>query len=188
MNFKNEQNDNVQATMKKAIAFSGQVEQVDNWKVIHRGPDGEIKDEFTFSNRIVNEGLDYALGTALNATTQVTTWYLGLTDGSPTTDAGDTIGSHAGWTEVTDYSETDRQTWSSGSVSSQTISNSGSPAVFTFNADAVTVGGAFLVSDATKGGTTGTLFAVGAFSKGDKSFDTDDTIEVTAQFSNSYTA
>lgn len=188
MKFANEQKDNVSATMNKKIAFSGDVSQVDNWLVTHRDKDGNIKDEFTFSNRIVNEGLDYALGTALTGEVQQTTWYIGLISGSPTVDATDTISEHPGWTEVTDYSEEGRQEWVSGSVADQSVNNSGSPAVFTFSEDGVEVGGAMLIADDTKGGTTGILFAAGAFEKGNKTFDIDDNIEVTAQFSNSYGA
>lgn len=155
------------------------------WKARCFDPEGNLKWEDSWDNIVVDEGLDYALGATLTGATQTTTWYVGLTDGTPTTDGGDTMSSHAGWTEVTAYSEADRQTWTAGSVASQTVDNSGSPATFTGDTNGTTVGGAFLVSDNTKGGTSGTLFSVGAFQAGDKTLDNGDTLEVTAEYSNS---
>jgi hypothetical protein len=83
---------------------------------------------------------------------------------------------------VTAYDEAARQTWTDGGVSSQSVSNSASPATFTISTDGTTVGGLFLTSVSTKGGTTGTLYAAGAFSAGDKSLDDNDTLDVTATF------
>ena len=63
------------------------------------------------------------------------------------------------------------------------IDNSGAVAVFSINGT-TTVGGAFLTSDNTKGGTAGTLFSAADFqSPGDRSVVDDDTINVTYQFS-----
>jgi hypothetical protein len=62
------------------------------------------------------------------------------------------------------------------------ISNASSPAVF--NIDATdTVGGAFLISDSTKGGTTGVLFSAADFdAPGDRNVSNGDTITVTYTF------
>jgi hypothetical protein len=133
-------------------------------------------------NIVVNAGLNYILDAGLSGGTPITTWYLGLTDGTPTVAAGDTSASHAGWVEVTAYDEANRLTWTDGGVSSQSVSNSGSPAVFTISTNSTDVGGAFLISNSTKGGSTGTLYAAGAFSAGDKSLDDGDTLTVTATF------
>jgi len=55
--------------------------------------------------------------------------------------------------------------------------------VFSINAT-TTVGGAFLTSDNTKGGTTGTLFSAADFqSPGDRSVVNGDTLNVTYTFS-----
>jgi hypothetical protein len=63
------------------------------------------------------------------------------------------------------------------------ISNSGSPAVYTINGT-TTVGGAFLTSDNTKSGTTGTLFSAVDFSApGDRAVVSGDTITVSYSFS-----
>ena len=133
-------------------------------------------------NIVVNQGLDHALDVALSGATQITSWFLGLTDGTPTVAAADTPASHAGWVEVTAYSETIREAWTDGGVSGQSVSNSGSVATFTINANGTTIGGAFLISLNTKGGTTGTLYAAGAFTAGDKTLDNLDTVDVTATF------
>jgi hypothetical protein len=62
------------------------------------------------------------------------------------------------------------------------ISNSASPAAFTINATA-TVGGAFLISNSTKSGTTGILFSASDFqSPGDRSVASGDTLNVTYTF------
>ena len=149
------------------------------WKVIARDKHGEIKWEDEFENIVVNAGLDHALDVVLDSGTQITTWYVGLTDGTPTVAAADTAASHAGWAEVTAYDEANRQTLTLGSVSSQSIDNVGNEAVFTVDTNSTTIGGAFIISDNTKGGTSGTLYAAGAFTGGDKSLDDDDTLTVT---------
>lgn len=118
---------------------------------------------WTFSkNAITNVGLDYLLDVALSGGSQLATWYAGLINGSSATlAAGDTAGSHGGWTENTSYSETIRETWGEGGVSSQTITNA---TAMEFTASgSITVYGAFLISNSTKGGSTGTLFSTGAF-------------------------
>lgn len=149
------------------------------WEFVCRGPDGVEKWRDTIDNIVVNAGLDYLLDAGLSGGSAVTTWYLGLLSATPTVAAGNTMSSHAGWTEVTAYDEANRVTWTDGGVSSQSVSNSGSPADFTISADSTQIGGAFLTSNNTKGGTTGTLYAAGAFTAGDKSLDDNDSIEVT---------
>jgi hypothetical protein len=63
------------------------------------------------------------------------------------------------------------------------ISNSGSPAQFSINGT-TTVGGAFLISNNTKGGTTGILFSAADFqAPGDRAVVSGDIINVTYQFS-----
>jgi hypothetical protein len=63
------------------------------------------------------------------------------------------------------------------------VTNTASPAVFNINGSA-TVGGAFLTSNDTKGGTTGTLFSAADFgSPGDRSVVNSDTLSVTYTFS-----
>ena len=143
--------------------------------VICYDPDGNIKWQDKAKNLVTNEGLDHILDVVLHAATQETTWYVGLTDGTPTTDATDVMTDHTGWSEVTAYTG-DRQEYVEAAASSQSIDNSASKASFSINADSTTVGGAFLTAAAT--GTADVLLCVAAFTGGDKSADNGDTLEV----------
>lgn len=150
--------------------------------------DGNLKWVAETPNLVVNGGLQYMAGSALTATAQVTTWYLGLYGAGATNNpaAGDTMASHAGWTEVTAYTEATRPVATFAAATNanpSVVTNTASKAVFTINATA-TVGGAFLTSNNTKGGTTGTLFSAADFqAPGDRSVVTGDLLNVTYQFS-----
>lgn len=147
------------------------------------GPGGSLKWQDKAKNLVVNEGLDYILGILLKGSVASDPWYIGLTDGTPTVDVGDSLtGTHAGWTEVTAYTEGARQEFVDGALSSQSCDNSGSKASFAINSDATTIGGAFL-ADASATGANGTLLCVAAFDGGDKSADNGDTLEVQYTFS-----
>jgi hypothetical protein len=149
------------------------------WEVECKDKQGNLKWTDTIDNLVVNEGLDHILESTLAGGSQITTWYVGLLNDSPTVAATDTMSSHAGWTENTNYDEAVRQTWTPGSVASQSVDNSASKATFTMDTDSDTVAGAFLVSNSTKSGSTGVLYSGGAFSGGDKSVDDGDTLTVT---------
>lgn len=150
--------------------------------------DGNLKWTAETPNLVVNVGLQYMAGTALTSTAQITSWYLGLYGAASSNNpaAGDTMSSHAGWTEVTDYSEANRPaaTFASATLANPSVvTNTASKAVFTMNGT-TTVGGAFLTSNNTKGGTTGTLFSAADFqSPGDRSVVSGDIINVTYTFS-----
>lgn len=159
------------------------------FNIICRDKDGNLKWEAESKNLVVNVGLQYMAGTALDGTTtRVTTWYLGLYGAAASNNpaAGDTMASHAGWTEVTDYSNANRVTATfvaATTADPSVVTNTASPAVFNINGTA-TVGGAFLTSNDTKGGTTGTLFSAADFgSPGDRSVVNSDTLSVTYTFS-----
>ena len=146
--------------------------------------DGNLKWSAEEKNLVVNVGLQYMCGTALTSVSQITTWYIGLygAGASNTPAAGDTMSSHAGWTEATPYSNATRPacTFATATTANPSVAtNSASPASYTINATA-TVGGAFLVSNSTKGGSTGTLFSAADFSSpGDRSVVSGDTLTVT---------
>lgn len=146
-------------------------------------PEGNVKWKEEAKNLVVDEGLNHILDVLyLSATAQVDPWYVGLTDGTPTVAAGDTLASHVGWTEVTAYTEGVRQEFVDARTNQQ-VDNSASKATFSINTNSTTIGGAFLASDSTAGGTTGILLCVAAFSGGDKTADSGDTLEVEYQFS-----
>jgi hypothetical protein len=150
--------------------------------------DGELKWFVEDHNLVVNEGLQYMNAAALTGGSVSTTWYLGLygAGASNTPAAGDTMASHSGWTEVTPYSNATRPTCTFATPTTadpSVATNSASPATFNINATQ-TVGGAFLVSNSTKGGSTGTLFSASDFSSpGDRSVVSGDTLNVTYTFS-----
>ena len=140
---------------------------------------GNLKWRDTIKNLVVDEGLDDVLDKYLKGSSYTAAHYVGLTDGTPTFAAGDTLASHTGWTEVTAYDEAARQTATWGTVSGKSVDNSANKAVFTISTNSTVVGGAFLATDSTKGGTTGTLYGGGAFSAGDKTLDDGDVLNVT---------
>ena len=150
--------------------------------------DGNLKWVSESQNLVVNVGLQYMAGTALTSTAQITTWYLGLYGSGATNSpsAGDPMGSHGTWTEVTDYSEANRPTAQFAAATNanpSVVTNTLNKAVFTINGTTV-VGGAFLTSNNTKGGSTGTLFSAADFaSPGDRSVVSGDILNVTYTFS-----
>ena len=130
-------------------------------------------------NTVVNVGLDDVLDKYFKGSTYTAAWYVGLTDGTPTIAAGDTMASHAGWVEVTAYTEGTREALVLGTVSGQSVDNSASKAAFSINADTTVIGGAFLAVSSTKGEAASLLYGVAALTAGDKSLDSGDTLNVT---------
>ena len=182
MNHNHRAGDSFGARVKKSPGLSADVGIKGRWQITCRNKEGNLKWQDVIENLVTNAGLNHLLDVALSGGSQVTTWYVGLTGTAPEAAPGDTMASHSGWTEVTAYDESNRVTWTDGGVSNGSVSNAGSAAEFTISTDSTTVGGAFLVSNNTKGGSTGTLYAVGAFSAGDKSLDDGDSLTVTATF------
>ena len=140
---------------------------------------GKLKWKDTIKNLVVNEGLDDVLDQYLKGSAYTAAHYVGLTAGTPSVAAGDTMASHAGWTEVVAYDEAVRQDATWGTVSSQSVNNGSNKAVFTISTNATTIGGCFLTTNSTKSGSTGTLYGGGAFTAGNKSLDDDDVLNVT---------
>ena len=147
--------------------------------------DGNLKWEEKTHNLVVNQGLQDMNTQYFKGVTYSAAWYIGLVNNTPTPSyaAGDTLASHGGWNETTDYSG-NRKAVTFGTATTadpSVISNSASPAQFSITGT-VTVDGAFLTNVAT--GTSGVLFSVSAFqSPGDRSVVSGDTLNVTYQFS-----
>lgn len=127
---------------------------------------GKVVDSWKEDNKVVDEGLTYILGNALDGSTpSITDWYIGLFKNNYpvlTTTSASNITADANESQ-TDYSETGRVPWIEAGVSSLSITNSASVAVFTFTAVSTLLYGAFLISNATKGSTLGTLAAASQF-------------------------
>lgn len=150
--------------------------------------DGNLKWAAESQNLVVNAGLQYMAGVALTSTAQLTNWYVGLygAAASNTPAAGDTMSSHSGWTEIDCYSDATRRQANFAAATNadpSVVTNSANPAVFNIDATA-TVGGAFLTSDNTILGTTGTLFSAADFqAPGDRSVVSGDVLSVSYVFS-----
>lgn len=147
---------------------------------------GNLKWEENIHNLITNEGLNDILDKYLKGSAYTAAWYVGVIDNANWTAvaAGDTasgisldsLGANS-WQEFDDYSETVRQTLTLGTVSSQSVDNSASKAQFSINGTG-TVRGAFVVSSNVKGGTSGVLYADGAFAA-TRAVENGDTLNVT---------
>lgn len=137
------------------------------------GPDGQVKWTEEVHNLVTTAGLNHILDTEFHAGTQVTTWYVGL-KGAGTIAAADTLASHAGWSEFTNYTG-NRQEFVEGAASGGSISNSVNAASFPITGSG-TVAGAFLASAAS--GTVGTLFSAVDFAAS-RTVANGDTVNVT---------
>ncbi len=149
--------------------------------------DGNLKWKEENHNLVVNVGLQDMNAQYFTGSSYTAAWYIGLygAGASNTPAASDTMSSHAGWTEVTDYSQSTRPACTFGTPTTSDPSvatNTASPASFSINGT-TTVGGAFLTSNNTKGGTSGTLFSASDFTGGDRSVVSGDTLTVTYTFS-----
>ena len=148
--------------------------------------EGNLKWEAKEHNLVVNQGLQDMNAKYFTGSAYTATWFLGLYGSGATNNpvAGDTAASRS-FTEVTAYTQSVRPTCTFGTPTTNDPSqatNSASPAIFTINATTV-VGGAFLISNSTKGGTTGILFSAADFAApGDRSVVSGDTITVTYTF------
>ena len=150
--------------------------------------DGKLKWETKEHNLVVNGGLKDMNDKYFTGSGYTATWYLGIYGAGATNNpaATDTAASHPGWIEITAYSQANRPTATFAPASladPSVITNSASPAQFTMSGSA-TVGGAFLISNNSKGGTTGVLFSAADFqSPGDRAVVLGDIINCTYTFS-----
>lgn len=152
---------NVKAALESNVAVFAGIRTKNRYNFECIKPDGKTRWKDGFFNTVTSMGLNHALGVILCASTQIPLWYLGLR-GAGACTTSDTMSSHPGWTEITDYAETVRQTWVPNAVTGQSVSNSGSVVSLAINAT-TTVAGAFLVSLSTKGSSGAEiLYAAGS--------------------------
>lgn len=158
-----------------------------------RDADGNLKWEEEFPNLVVAVGKQLMLDTLLKGSAYTVVGpYLGLISGSSSTySAADTMSSHAGWTEFTNYTvggSAVRGTavfgsaTSSGSTPTNVTTSAASAITYTITGGGGTVGGCFLVTgssaSSTQGNTSGTLYSAGSFSTA-KITTAGDTVSVT---------
>lgn len=129
-----------------------------------------------FDNLVVTAGLNKLLDATIKTGLASPAWFGGL-KGTGSIVAGDTMASHAGWTELVPYSDANRPTYTPGTIAAGSVDNSASKLVFNINGTS-TIFGAFLADNNTKSGTTGTLYGGGDFSSS-RAVTNGDTLNVT---------
>ena len=144
------------------VPDKGLVVGVYNAKLLRRG---RVIDEFEFKNTAVNEGLIAMLNIMFAGQSLISNWYLGVFQNNYTPVATDTASSIVGNAgEFTGYSGGARPAFLPVAATQPTpsLTNSASQASFTFTG-AATLTGAFLISSATPGSATGTLYSAAQF-------------------------
>lgn len=144
------------------------------------GADGKVKWSEQIENLVTTEGKNDALDKYLGGSAYTAAWYMGLislTGYGAGPAAGDTMASHAGWAEDQNYSQATRPAPAFAAAAAGSKATSAAVA-FSINAT-TTIKGCFLVTNSTKGGTTGILYSAGLFTGGDKAVANGDTLNVT---------
>ncbi len=180
--------DVIGAMLTRAASADGHAQAGGVFSIECRDSEGNLKWSDALHNLVVNVGLQDMNAKYFSGTTYTATWFIGLygAGASNTPNASDTAALHPGWTEITPYSNATRPACTFGTASTadpSVITNTASPAAFNINATA-TVGGAFLISNNTKGGSTGILFSASDFAApGDRVVASGDVLNVTYTFS-----
>ena len=159
-----------------------------------RDKDGNLKWEESFPNLVNAIGKELMLDTLLKGSSySVTGPFLGLISGAaPTFGTGsDTMTSHAGWTEFTNYTvggsavrgtAVFASATSTGSTPSNVTTSAATAITYTITGGGGTVSGCFLVlgsgASSTQSNTGGTLYSAGAFTTA-KITTAGDTVSVT---------
>ena len=142
---------------------------------------GNKKWEETFDNGWTNAGLLWLMERSFKSVKPSDlTFYMSLIDTGASLANGDTMASHAGWTENANYSETARPVWNNGDPTESIGIVSAVNATrieFTCDTDSQTINGAFLSSGNAKSGTAGTLLATGSFSS-EQELNDDDVLKI----------
>jgi len=142
-----------------------------------RDKDGNFKWEESFPNLVNAIGKQLLLDTLLKGVAYTVVGpFLGLINASPTFLAADTMTSHAGWTEFTNYTVSASPVrgtavfaaaTSTGLSPSNVTSSAATAITYTITGAGGTVAGCFLVTGtgaaSTQSNTGGTLYSAGAF-------------------------
>ena len=185
--------DSAIATLQANVAGTETLGIAGTYHVVCRDSEGNVKWEEGFPNLVNAVGKQLMLNTLLAGSSYTTVGpYLGLITGAtPTFLAADTMSSHAGWTEFTDYTVGGSAVRGTAVFSSATSSGLSPANVTTAAAAAITytitgsggiVSGCFLVTgsgaSSTISNTSGTLYSAGAFGTA-KTTTAGDTVSVT---------
>ena len=163
------------------------------YHVVCRDKDGNVKWEEQLPNLVNAVGKQLMLDTLLKGSAYTVVGpFLGLISGaSPTFTAADTMTSHGGWTEFTNYTvggsavrgtAVFASATSTGTTPSNVTTSAAAAITYTITGAGGTVGGCFLVTgsgaSSTQGNTSGTLYSAGAFTTA-KITTAGDTVSVT---------
>jgi len=186
--------DNAVASLQANVSNESSVGMTGKYHVVCRDKDGNLKWEEEFDNQVNQVGKILMLTALLQTTTTLVGPYLGLVSGSSNTfSPTDTMTSHAGWTEFTNYTVGGSAVRGTAVFATPTGNNSTTPGsnIVTASAAAITytitgaggtVGGCFLVTgsgaSSTQSNTSGTLYSSGAFGTA-KITTAGDTVSVT---------
>ena len=185
--------DNATITLNAGAAANETVGIEGFYEVKCHDKDGNLKWEDSFPNLVNAVGKELMLDTLLKGSSySVTGPFLGLISGaSPTFAASDTMTSHAGWTEFTNYTvggsavrgtAVFASATSAGSTPSNVTTSAATAIVYTITGAGGTVGGCFLVTgsgaSSAQSNTGGTLYSAGAFTTA-KVTTAGDTVSVT---------
>jgi len=180
---------NTNAATKENLSSDGY------YHIVCRDKDGNFKWEEKFENQVVQVGKILAMNTLLYTASGYTLVgpYLGLIASATTYSPTDTMASHAGWTEFTNYTVGGSAVRGTAVFATATGNNSSTPGanVVTSSATSITytitgaggtVTGCFLVTgtgaSSTLNSTTGTLWSAGGFAVA-KTTTAGDTVAVT---------
>lgn len=136
-------------------------------------PDGTLRWRDHVHNLVVNEGLEDILQMYYKGVGYSATHYVFLTDNDPVFAPGDTMAAHPGWTEFQQYAEGARPLLQMSDAVDGYMDNDANRAQYNINAN-TSVGGAGVTTDATKGGTVGTLIGGDVLQGGNKPVGTGD--------------
>jgi hypothetical protein len=160
-------------------AASGEVIEIHGYyDVVCIGADGVEKWRDKIENLVVTVGKNDMLDKYFAGSTYTAAWYMGLVDGAttPTYNAADTLATHAGWTESTAYSGTNRITvgWNAASAGAKASTATS----FTMSGTA-TIAGALMCQTQARATTTGILYSAGSFTGGNRAVVLNDVLQVT---------
>ena len=175
------------ASLVRATDNHEQLSATGVYKVTCYGADGQLKWEDTVQNLVTTVGKNDLLDKYFTGSTYTAAWYMGLVDGgtTPSYAAGDTLASHAGWTEFLNYtisgSGTNRATPSWGSAGSGSKATTATS--FTISGAGGTVAGCLMCTtqarNTASNGGAGILYSAGSFSGGNRTVVSGDTLNVT---------
>ena len=185
--------DKAEISLQANVAGSETLGIAGTYHVVCRDKDGNVKWEEGFPNLVNAVGKELMLDTLLKGSSySVVGPFLGLIGGAtPTFAAADTMASHAGWTEFTNYTvggsavrgtAVFASATSSGLTPANVTTSLATAITYTITGGGGTVSGCFLVTgsgaSSTISNTSGTLYSAGAFSTA-KVTTAGDTVSVT---------